>query len=113
MLKANGVKFLEVSGNITPSERVKRLKQFRASGRDGERVLILSNVGSVGLNIACANIVIIVVRSLKLYEGALERRTAVGRTLVCAERATAHWARVETPAAEDGAHLPAHRDAIS
>ena len=45
------------------AERTEKLREFRESGRNGVRVLLMSSVGSVGLNIACANILIIVVRS--------------------------------------------------
>lgn len=62
MLKHAGIEYVAIYGEVSQRSRVEKLRQFRESGRDGARVLILSNVGSVGLNIACANILIIVVR---------------------------------------------------
>lgn len=42
------------------------LDEFRSSARtDGVRVLILSGVGMVGLNLACANIMVVMVRSYR------------------------------------------------
>lgn len=52
---------LSIHGGKKQGERVAILEEFKRSGRDGTRVLLISNVGSVGLNIAFANILIIVV----------------------------------------------------
>ncbi|KAH9046210.1 P-loop containing nucleoside triphosphate hydrolase protein [Lactarius hengduanensis] len=51
---------LSIHGKVKQQDRMKRLKEFMESGRNGARVLLMSNVGTVGLNIACANILIIV-----------------------------------------------------
>jgi SNF2 family DNA or RNA helicase len=43
-------------------KRKEILDKFRSSARpDGARVLILSGVGMVGLNLACANIMVVMV----------------------------------------------------
>ena len=50
-------------GSMSIKQRQAALNSFRKSTRNhGDRVLILSAVGLVGLNLACANIMIIVVR---------------------------------------------------
>ncbi|KAH9019253.1 P-loop containing nucleoside triphosphate hydrolase protein [Lactarius pseudohatsudake] len=60
VLKRHGIKALSIHGKVKQQDRTKRLKEFMESGRNGARVLLMSNVGTVGLNIACANILIIV-----------------------------------------------------
>ena len=62
VLKANGIEALTMHGSMSQKKRMELLRQFRECDRRGARVLLISNVDSVGLNIACANIVIIVVR---------------------------------------------------
>jgi SNF2 family DNA or RNA helicase len=62
VLEANGIKVVTMHGSMSQNKRVELLKEFRNCNRDGACVLLISNVGSVGLNISCANIVIIVVR---------------------------------------------------
>ena len=52
----------ELNGEISVAQRARVLRDFMASDRDGVRVLIVSNVGSVGLNIDRANILIFYVR---------------------------------------------------
>jgi SNF2 family DNA or RNA helicase len=61
-LKNNGIHSLTLHGQMSLPKRTEQLETFRHGDRDGARVLLISNVGSVGLNIACANILIIVVR---------------------------------------------------
>ncbi|KIJ57574.1 hypothetical protein HYDPIDRAFT_104092 [Hydnomerulius pinastri MD-312] len=57
----HGITALELNGSIPVNRRNQVLDEFRTSTRDkGSRVLILSNVGTVGLNLACANIMVIV-----------------------------------------------------
>ncbi|CCM06752.1 uncharacterized protein FIBRA_09049 [Fibroporia radiculosa] len=52
------ITWIEVTGNVTVSQRAKRIQQFKDGGRADPRVLILLGVGLVGLNLACANILI-------------------------------------------------------
>ena len=61
VLEANGIKVVALHGKVSPKRRVQLLKDFERCGRDGARVLLISNVGSVGLNMAFAHILIIVV----------------------------------------------------
>lgn len=63
LLDIYGVKYVSISGHNPPSTRTKIIQDFRSSGRDGARVLLLSNVGLTGLNLPCANILIVVVSS--------------------------------------------------
>lgn len=62
---------VSIHGQLSQKKRVDMLREFRQSGREGARVLLISNVGAVGLNIACANILIILVRA---HDGAREQR---------------------------------------
>lgn len=41
--------------------RSRAIREFQEAGRDGPRVMVLSNVGITGLNLACANIIIVLV----------------------------------------------------
>lgn len=53
---------MEITGSKTVHARTEALRRFKTDQQC--RVLILSGVGMVGLNIACANIMIIVVSIL-------------------------------------------------
>jgi superfamily II DNA or RNA helicase len=57
-----GVKSLAIFGAKSPKERSRIMAEFRNGGRDDARVLLISSVGSVGLNIPEANILIFLVR---------------------------------------------------
>jgi superfamily II DNA or RNA helicase len=48
-------------GKIKASERAQILDRMRKGGRDDARVLVLSNIGMVGLNLPFANIMIMMV----------------------------------------------------
>ncbi|KAG1834958.1 P-loop containing nucleoside triphosphate hydrolase protein [Suillus subalutaceus] len=60
VLELNGIPTLQIYGKLSMSTRTDVIAQFKSSGRDGPRVLIISNVGLTGLNLPCANILIIV-----------------------------------------------------
>lgn len=63
----HGIKVVELNGRTPQHKRKSVLEEFRSSTREaGAHVLILSKVGTVGLNLACANIMIIAV-SLLFY----------------------------------------------
>jgi superfamily II DNA/RNA helicase len=57
---------VSIHGKINHPQRVKILEDFKKGGRDDARVLLISNVGSTGLNIAFANILIIVVSGTRV-----------------------------------------------
>ncbi|PSR82818.1 hypothetical protein PHLCEN_2v5964 [Hermanssonia centrifuga] len=59
VFKVNGIKSMEITGAAPMAQRTNTLSTFRASGRDGPRVLIISQVGSVGLNIEFANVLVL------------------------------------------------------
>ncbi|EED80799.1 predicted protein [Postia placenta Mad-698-R] len=60
ILRLYGFAFVTVTGDMPPAKRAAMLKQFARGGRDGARLLILSAVGLVGVNLAIACILIIV-----------------------------------------------------
>ncbi|KAG1829710.1 P-loop containing nucleoside triphosphate hydrolase protein [Suillus subalutaceus] len=60
VLELNGILTLQIYGKLSMSTRTDIIAQFKRSGRNGPRVLIVSNVGLTGLNLPCANILIIV-----------------------------------------------------
>ena len=61
------MKAVELKGEMTMDARKKALEIFASNEEDAPRVLIVSNVGSVGLNIQFANIIIFLVRSLQSF----------------------------------------------
>lgn len=67
VLEHHGIQILSIHGNVPPTQRAKILQQFKQSGRDDPRVLLISNVGSEGLNVAFANILIIIVSAVRAY----------------------------------------------
>jgi SNF2 family DNA or RNA helicase len=67
ILDLHGIHALELNGQTPMKKRKDILDKFRSSTRpDGVRVLILSGVGMVGLNLACANIMVVMVCVLLL-----------------------------------------------
>lgn len=61
ILDLHGIHALELNGQTPMKKRKDILDDFRSSvGTKGARVLILSGVGMVGLNLACANIMVVV-----------------------------------------------------
>ncbi|KAG1894055.1 P-loop containing nucleoside triphosphate hydrolase protein [Suillus fuscotomentosus] len=60
VLELNHISTLQIHGKLSASARTDIIAQFKSSRRDGPRVLIISNVGLTGLNLPCANILIIV-----------------------------------------------------
>ncbi|KAH9846752.1 P-loop containing nucleoside triphosphate hydrolase protein, partial [Lenzites betulinus] len=56
-LEDNNIAFYEINSALTATQRAGTLERFREGNR---QVLLLSNVGTVGLNIAFANVVCIV-----------------------------------------------------
>jgi RecG-like helicase len=58
----HNIQALLLHGSLSAAKKNEVLERFRDSGVDGPRVLIVSDVGLTGLNLPCANIMIIVVR---------------------------------------------------
>lgn len=58
-LKLHGIKCLSISGKMSPSERQNVINGFKHGGPGDPRVLFLSPCGTVGLNLPCANHLII------------------------------------------------------
>jgi superfamily II DNA/RNA helicase len=64
VLEANRIKVETMHGGLTQQKRVDLLNQFRYCDRNGARVLLISNIDLVGLDVSCVNILIMVVREL-------------------------------------------------
>lgn len=62
VLDLHKIQSLQLYGKLSVAIRTSVVEKFKASGVDGPRVLILSDVGLTGLNLPCANILIIAVR---------------------------------------------------
>ncbi|EED77778.1 predicted protein [Postia placenta Mad-698-R] len=60
ILQMYGIEYETLTGTMSGRRRAEALHKFMQSDAKGVRVLILSNVGAVGFNIACANILIII-----------------------------------------------------
>ncbi|KAG2336736.1 P-loop containing nucleoside triphosphate hydrolase protein [Suillus weaverae] len=60
VLELHGIMTLQIHGKLSTSARTDIIAKFKNSTQDGPRVLIISNVGLTGLNLPCANILIIV-----------------------------------------------------
>ena len=56
-----GIKCIEVNGLKTGRVRDDKLDKFRQSGRDDERVLLMSHVGKTGINLPEACILVVLV----------------------------------------------------
>ena len=63
VLDRNNIKVLIMHGSMSQKKPMELLREFRECDHGGAHVLLISNVGSVGLNIACVNIMIIVVHT--------------------------------------------------
>ncbi|KAK7440780.1 hypothetical protein VKT23_016856 [Stygiomarasmius scandens] len=73
VLQLFGIEFLQYNGEVTPKKRAETVRQFQRP--DGPRVMIISQVGSVGLNLDFANIMIV----LDTLWSAQEYNQLVGR----------------------------------
>jgi len=61
MLRLNGIGCLSLHGGLNQKQRTEVLAEFRAGGPATPRVLLMSSVGSIGLNMSFANIMIVAV----------------------------------------------------
>ena len=61
VLKLHNIQSLELHGNVPIAQRPEVTRRFTSSTRDGPRVLLMTTVGLVGLNLPCANILVKVV----------------------------------------------------
>jgi SNF2 family DNA or RNA helicase len=67
VLELHGISSLLLHGGLDPDERKEVVNKFQLTDRDGERVLLMSQVASVGINLPCANILFIFVRSHLIF----------------------------------------------
>jgi hypothetical protein len=64
MLHVNGIECLSLHGRLNQKQRTEVLAEFRVGGPTTPRVLLMSSVGSVGLNMSFANVMIVVVSGI-------------------------------------------------
>lgn len=102
LLNAHGIRFLSLTGKHSPKEKEAILREFRLSGRDGPRVLLMSRVGLYGHNISCANIIVIVVRAALFPPHRSILKMSTGPALVRQRRPAAHRSRLALPPDEVG-----------
>lgn len=96
---------LEVNGNLALPKRMIQLQKF--NDPKGPRILIISGVGMVGLNLQCGSIMIILVRSpFPIMYPYLPHPS--GHLVVCAERPPTHWPNVAPWSIKDCACLSHH-----
>lgn len=60
ILDLHHVKHTFINGNVPPAQRQSSIDTFKND--PATRVLIMSSVGAIGLNLSCANVVIFLVR---------------------------------------------------
>ncbi|KAK7682072.1 hypothetical protein QCA50_014658 [Cerrena zonata] len=58
VLNVHGIKHVSIHGSLSLAKRTALIEQFKASDENGPRVLIISSVGTTGLNLAWANILL-------------------------------------------------------
>jgi SNF2 family DNA or RNA helicase len=63
-MELHGIKAMAIFGKHSPRQRAQTLLKFRESPQS--EVLFMSNVGITGINLDCANIMIILVSSLSI-----------------------------------------------
>jgi superfamily II DNA or RNA helicase len=57
----HAIQYEVMNGSIKATERATIIENMRNSGHDGTWVLVLSNIGMVGLNLPFANIMVMMV----------------------------------------------------
>jgi hypothetical protein len=104
----HGIKAMSITGKHNPRVRAQTLLEFRQSPKS--EVLFMSNVGIAGINLDCANIMIILVSNLSLVSISLITATLIGYPLVQAGRHTAHRQVMAKTSSQTGLCLPPHRN---
>ena len=66
VLKEKGIKFVSITGKNSPTKRATILEDFRKSKT--HHVLIISSVGTTGLNMWFARVLVILVRLFSLLK---------------------------------------------
>lgn len=119
VLALAGFEAVEYNGKMKPAHRKELIQRFlskdletegRNSGPGKTRVLIVTDIGTTGLNLQFATVLIIVVRLIPclLDEWRLDStRLTVGYALVGARRSSAHWTPGATRTDGYRPHLPA------
>lgn len=81
-MKVYGVKVVEFNGSMSDKARADALAEFKSEADGTRRVLLLSSVGSTGLNLDFANVLIIVVShsfNTRIASLTVASRTRCGR----------------------------------
>ena len=105
ILRLHNIDVYEMTGKMSMKARDEALKSFSAkTSRDGQRVLLMSEVGTVGLNIDCANVIIFIVCIGTLTWRALTH-VSTDPTVVGAVDAAGESARSSVASREDRALL--------
>lgn len=99
-----GYKYEEVNGLMNAAARAKALSEFRTNPECN--VLLLSGVGLCGLNMAFANIVIIVVSFYAVLFAFLCSHSRAGQPVVCSRGPAAHRPCMALSARKTGHRLP-------
>jgi SNF2 family DNA or RNA helicase len=76
----HGIKAMSITGKHNSHVRAQTLLEFHQSSKS--EVLFMSNVGIAGINLDCANIMIILVSDLSLVSISLITATLIGYPLV-------------------------------
>ncbi|KAG2352807.1 P-loop containing nucleoside triphosphate hydrolase protein, partial [Suillus spraguei] len=97
VLQLREIQALQIHGKITIPARTEIITKFKDSGRDGPRVLIVSNVGLTGLNLPCASILIIV----DCLWSATEEGQLIGRIYRPPQQKTVHVYRLVAADTQD------------
>ncbi|KAH9011430.1 P-loop containing nucleoside triphosphate hydrolase protein [Lactarius deliciosus] len=90
VLNAHGIQAFVIDGRTGQQETIRILEEFKSSKRDGPRVLLISNMSSIGLNIAFANILIIV----DVLRSVMSDQQLVGRVWCHPQRKRVHVYRL-------------------
>src|SRR5882762_4168104 len=96
-------------GKMSFRARVNVLEQFRAGGPGSPRVLLMSGIGQVGLNMAFANVMIIAVSPSFCPVLLILSDVFLGRPLVCTRGPATDRARLAPPPTEVGTCVPTDR----
>lgn len=93
-LAVNGIKCLTMHGNLSTAKRQEVLETFQ-DPESGYQVLLMSDVGTCGLNIQAAHIIIFIVSCYKLIQHKFHTDhlsyDALGSAMVCSRLSSNHW----------------------
>src|SRR5258705_11777613 len=109
MLDAHGIQCTVMHGKMPQRARANVLDQFRTGSPGSPRVLRMSSIGQVGLNMAFANVMIIAVSPSFCPVFWIFSDVFLGRPLVCTGGPATHRAHLAPPSTEVGTRVPTDR----